>query len=295
MEKKNGLSRRDFIKGSIGTGIALSSVNLLTGCTGCDAKGLPTSILGRTGVRIPRMAIGLGSRFCTIDKEEEALEMLSYALDNGLYYWDTAHIYENTTNGAISEERIGKIVKDRRDEIFLSTKVTSRDPNEAMRQIEGSLKRLQTDRLDMLKIHDIQSAEDIATISSNGNLIEIVSRLKEEGVVRFIGFSGHGNAESMTTMVERGDFDSMLIALNHWNMESDPQKRQQLAIPKALGNGMGVMVMKAVRPRETVANINITDLVRFSLSVPGPHGAIIGMDSLEVVKSNLDILRNFSP
>lgn len=288
-------SRRDFIKGTIGAGLALGGGGLLAGCNGYDPNGLPTVVLGKTGVRIPRIAIGLGSRFCNIRDAGEAFSMLEYALDNGLYYWDTAFIYENRKNGVNSEERIGQVAKNRRDEIFLSTKVTSRDPDEAMKQIELSLKRLQTDRLDMLKIHDIHSMEDVAKISEKGNLIEIVSKLKEQKVTRFIGFSGHADADAMKAVAERGDFDAMLIALNHWDFENNPQKRQELAIPVALDKELGVMLMKAVRPRENNPAFKAGDLIRFALSLEGPAGVTLGMDSLEVVKSNLEILRNFHP
>ncbi len=221
--------------------------------------------------------------------------MLNYALDHGLYYWDTAHIYENTKNGVISEVRAGKVVKYRRKEIFLSTKVTSRDPDKALAEIESSLKRLQTDKLDMLKIHSIESLDDINEMSQKGHLIDIVHRMKEQGVTRFIGFSGHGDAVAMKTMAERGDFDSMLMAMNHWGMNNNPQQRQEMAVPAALEKRMGVMLMKVVRPRENIKNIRITDLIRFALSLKGPSGLAVGMDSLEVVKSNLEILRNFTP
>ncbi len=294
MEKKN-VTRRTFIKGAVGTGVVLASTNLLTSCNEYDAKGLPTTELGTTGVRIPRIAMGLGSRFCSVTNEDEALNFLTYALDNGLYYWDTAYIYENTQNGVVSEKRIGKIIKDRRDEIFMSTKVTSRNPDEAMRQIEGSLKRLQTDRLDMLKIHSIESMDDVKLISKKGGLIDIVQRMKAEGVTRFVGFSGHNNAAALTAMADRGDFDSMLMAMNHYNGTTNPQQRQELAIPAAHQKGMGVMLMKVVRPKENIQSIQIPDLVRFALSLNGPDGLIVGMDSLDVVKSNLDILRNFEP
>lgn len=292
--KANDLSRRQFIKGTIGVGIALTATPFLISCDDYDAKGLPTAILGKTGVRIPRIAMGLGSRFCDIDDENESTALLNYALDNGLYYWDTAHIYENTKNGAISEERIGKVVKHRRKEIFLSTKVTLRNPDEAMRQIEDSLKRLQTDKLDMLKIHSIASLEEADQLNQKGQLVEILHKLKEQGLTRFIGFSGHGNAEAMKAMVERGNFDSMLIAMNHWKMD-EAQKRQELAVPAALQKGMGVMLMKVVRPKENIPNINPTNLVRFALSLNGPSGIVLGMESMKVLKSNLEILRNFKP
>jgi len=236
--------------------------------------------------------MGLGSRFCTIAKEEEATGLLSFALDNGLYYWDTAHIYENTDLGVISEERLGTVIKNRRKEVFLSTKVTSRNPDEAMRQIEKSLKRLQTDHLDILKIHDIQQ-KDLEILRTKGNLIDLISRLKEQKVTRFIGFSGHSEASALKSMAETGIFDTMLIAMNQW--AGNTEKRQENAIPAAKARGMGVMMMKVVRPRETVKTLQPRDLIRYALSLKGPDGLVLGMDSLEVVKSNLELLRNFKP
>lgn len=303
MENKN-YSRRKFIKKTIGTGLLVTGAGLLPAYslfgrpgvnTVYDAKGLPTAMLGKTGVRIPRMAFGLGSRFCNIKTDEESFNILNYALDNGLYYWDTAWLYENLELGITSEGRVGEVVKTRRNKIFLSSKVTSRDPDEAMRQIESSLKRLQTDHLDMLKIHDIQSDIDVAKISEKGNLIDILHKMKEQGITRFIGFSGHGDAGAMKTMAERGDFDSMLIAMNHWNRDISVQSRQEMAIPAAKAKGMGVMLMKVVRPRETIKTLAPADLVRYALSLKEPDGIIVGMDSMAVVKSNLEILKNFKP
>jgi len=295
MKRNRGFTRRDFIKGTIGAGIVIAGADLLTGCKGYDAKGLPTTVLGKTGVRIPRMAIGLGSRWCSVESEDKALELLAYALDNGLYYWDTAHTYTNPSLGIVSEERIGKLLASRRDEVFISTKVASRDPEEAKRQIELSLKRLQTDHVDMLKIHSVLSMDDVDALSARGGLIEVITKMKEEGITRFIGYSGHANAEAMKTMTERGDFDNMLIAMNHYGMNNDPQPRQELAVPAALDKGMGVMLMKSVRPKETIPGMDINDLVRFALSLKGPKGVVVGMDSMEVVKANLEILRNFTP
>ncbi len=290
---KSELNRRTFIKGTIGAGIALAGSPLFVSCSPYDSKGLPTAILGKTGVEIPRLALGLGSRFCNINSEEEALEMLTFALDNGLYYWDTAHIYENKKNGVISEERLGKIVKHRREEIFLSTKVTSRNPDEAMKQIELSLKRLQTDKIDILKIHSVESLEDIDQMSQKGQLIEIVHKMKEQGITRFIGFSGHGDALALKTMAARGDFDTMIMAMNHWgNYQND---RKNIVIPEGLKQDMGVMLMKAVRPRDNNPEFDANELIRFALSLKGPAGLALGMDSKDIVKKNLDLLRNFTP
>ena len=313
--KKNELSRREFLKGAIGAGLMVSGTGILPSCSilhptqkpgySYDSKNLPTVMFGSTGVPVPRILCGLGSRFCHIDSDEQAQQMLHYALDHGLYYFDTAWAYDNTIGlppgkkksprHIISEERMGPVVKARRKEIFLSTKVTSRDPDEAMRQIETSLKRLQTDHLDQLMIHDVTTMDDVEKLSEKGNLIDILHRLREEGLTRFIGYSGHSNADAMAAMVDRGDFNTMLIAMNHWNAKNNPQKRQEMAIPKAKAKGMGVILMKVVRPRETVAGLDPRDLIKYALSLKGPDVIVIGLDSIEVIDSNLEILRNFKP
>ena len=312
--KNNNYSRRKFIKGTIGTGLLVAGSGFLPSCSifrmsgssmAYDAKGLPTVFFGKTGIRVPRIVCGLGSRFCHLESDEEAQRLLHYTLDNGLYYWDTAYAYDNTvglppgktrsSRLITSEERLGPAVKARRNEIFLSTKVTSRDPNEAMRQIETSLKRLQTDHIDQLMIHDVQSMDDVAKLSEKGNLIDILNRMKEQGLTRYIGFSGHTEAAAMKAMSDLGNFDTMLIAMNHWNSANNSQKRQEMAIPAAKAKGMGVILMKVVRPRETITTLKPTDLIKYALSLKGPDVIVLGLDSIAVVKSNLEILRNFKP
>ena len=308
-------SRRKFIKRTVKTGLFVAGAgllpkrNILRMSSGTDpvydAKGLPTVLFGSTGVRIPRIVCGLGSRFCHMESDDQAHDMLNFALDNGLYYFDTAWAYDNTLglppgktrNPRIvySEERMGPVVEARRKEIFLSTKVTSRDPDTAMRQIETSLKRLRTDHLDQLMIHDVQTLADVDKLCEKGNLVDILHLLKEQGLTRFIGFSGHTDAAAMKAMVERGNFDNMLIAMNHWNAANNPQKRFELAVPAAKAKGMGVIMMKVVRPRETIATLKATDLIKYALSLKGPDVIVLGLDSIDVVRSNLDILRNFKP
>lgn len=290
------LSRRKFIIATIGAGAAIAASDEAFGqkvFNPYNPKGLPTAPLGKTGVIIPRIAIGLGSRFLAIKSIDEALAMCTYALDNGLYYWDTAHSYVNNETGAISEERLGRIVKTRRKEIFLSTKIDSRDPEEAKRKIELSLKRLQTDHVDMLKIHAVESPEDVAAIIKTGGVLDLFEKMKEQGVTRFIGFSGHANALALKSMVETKRFDSMLFAMNHYGDNKD--NRQGLLIPVARQLGMGIMLMKTIRPKETIKDLDPSQLVRYALSLDGPSGIAVGMDSKKVVDANLAILRNFKP
>lgn len=292
MENKS-LTRRGFLRKTLATGVAITGLSSFSTPNGFDPKGLPTVVFGKTGVRIPRISIGLGSRFCSVSDEDEAQEILTYALDNGIFYWDTANSYTNSSLGVVSEERIGKVLRRRRNEVFLSTKVAAREPDEAQRQVEASLKRLQTDYLDNLMIHSVTTVEDVDRLSRKGGIIDLVTRLKEEGVTRNIGFSGHSDASAMKLMMDRGDFDDVLFAMNQYGDYS--QERQETILPAALDKNLGILLMKVVRPKETVSGITANDLIRFALSIDGPSALVLGMDSLDIVKSNIEILKNFTP
>jgi uncharacterized protein len=290
---KNFLTRRGFLQKTLAAGAAVAGLSSFKNSAAYDPKGLPTVAFGRTGIRIPRIGIGLGSRFCAVADENESLSILSYALDNGIYYWDTANSYMDHGNGVVSEERIGKILKHRRKEIFLSTKVASRDAGEAARQFETSLGRLQTDHVDNLMIHDVSTIEDVGRITQKGGVLDLINNLKEKGLTRFIGFSGHAGAEAKKLLIERGNFDNVLFAMNQFGDYS--QSREELVLPAANEKGLGILLMKVVRPKETVPGVSAGDLVRFALSLEGPSGLVLGMDSIGVVRSNIELMRNFTP
>ena len=299
--KVKSMDRRNFIKtcvaattaaGALPVGRLFSSGDAgLPGTSsgGFDAKGLPTRVLGKTGVPVPIIGIGGGSRFCTIEEPEKSVELLNAALDNGLYYWDTASNY--ATDKVIGEERFGLVLKDRRQEVFVGTKVEELTADGAMRQFEQSLKRLQTDHVDILQIHSVDTLEEVGQIGARGGVLEALHKLKEQKAARLIGFSCHSSAEVATAMVERCDLDTMLIALNHQQgVKGDMEKG---AIPTAARKNMGIMVIKVIRPRETVAGINPEDLIRYALTLEHVHSAVIGTDDLGVLKENVALLRNF--
>jgi predicted aldo/keto reductase-like oxidoreductase len=294
--KEKNIHRRDFLKRCV-TGAAAIGVlpgrNLFAGKKDFahDAKGLPTIIYGKTGARVPRMAIGCGSRFCAVQDPGKSEELLHYALDSGFYYWDTAHDY--VFDHVVSEERLGQVLKQRRKEVFLATKVGERTYEGALRHIEESLKRLQTDHLEILQIHSVLSVEDVDKIGARDGVFRALQKMKEDKVTKFIGFSGHSNAEAMAAMVRRFDFDTMLIALNHY--EETKGDMENHAVPQAAEKNMGIILMKAIRPRENVENLSAEDLIRYALSLEKAHVAVIGTDSLEVVKRNRELLMNFKP
>jgi predicted aldo/keto reductase-like oxidoreductase len=234
---------------------------------------------------------GAGSRFCAVKEPDKSDELLQHALDQGLYYWDTAHIY--VYDNVCSEERLGRVLKHQRDRVFLATKLSERSYDGAMRELESSLKRLQTDRLDILQVHSINSLEDVDQIGRAGSVLEVVRKAKDQKIARFIGFTGHASAAAMAAMVERFAFDTMLIALNHHTQGQEDFEHR--AIPAAAGKGMGILLMKVIRPRETVPGLDPDDLIRYALSLEHGHAAVIGTDSMEVLKKNLRMARDFKP
>jgi aryl-alcohol dehydrogenase-like predicted oxidoreductase len=289
--KKNDFTRREFIKttGAATAGIVLTPI-VANSSSAYDSKGLPTTILGKTGVRIPIMVMGLGSRFMGAD-EDKGLEILETALNSGLYYWDTAADYKNDTQ--FSEERIGKILKNVRNQVFLSTKVGQRNGEDAKRTVETSLKRLQTDYIDLYQIHSITNEEEVRKFGDKDGVLPVLKKYQEEGVIRHIGFTGHTSASAMKLAAEMYDFDTMLIALNHQQKGKEPFEENP--VPFAAGKGMGVLAMKVIRPRETVKGLSPDDLIKYALSLKGVTAAVVGTDSLEVLKKNIATIQSFKP
>ncbi|SHE73911.1 Tat (twin-arginine translocation) pathway signal sequence [Mariniphaga anaerophila] len=289
--KKKDFTRRDFIKttGAITAGAVLAP-SAACSSSPYDAKGLPTALLGKTGVRIPRLIMGLGSRFMAVD-EEKGLEILETALSRGLYYWDTAASYKNAEQ--TSEERLGKILKSVRNRVFLSTKVSERNADDAKRTIENSLKQLQTDYIDLYQIHSVTNEEEVRQFGATDGVLPVLRKYQEEGVIKYIGFTGHKSAKAMKLAAEMYDFDTMLIALNH--QEKGKQPFEEQPVPFAAKKGMGVLGMKVIRPRETVTSLSADDLVKYALSLKNITAAVIGHDSVEVLNKNIATLQSFKP
>jgi hypothetical protein len=286
----NNLTRRDFIKttGAVTAGIILAPT-VAGAASPFDSKGLPTTMLGKTGVRIPLMVMGLGSRFMAVS-EEKGLEILEAALSKGFYYWDTAAIYKN--DNEFSEDRIGKILPAIRSKIFLSSKVSDRKADDAKRTVETSLKRLNTDYIDLYQIHSVTSEDEVKQFGAADGVLPVLQKFKEQGVIRHIGFTGHTSASAMKLAAEMYNFDTMLIALNH---QQKGEKFEENPVQFAAGKEMGVLAMKTIRPRETVTSLNPDDLIRYALSLKGVTAAVVGIDKKELVTENAEIVRNFKP
>lgn len=280
------ISRRAFI----GTAAAAGAM-AATGTT-----PMPTRILGRTGARVSILAFGGGSRFLAYKEEDAALAALNHALDLGITYVDTAADYGN----GLSEERIGKVLKSRRKGVWLATKLDERNGDDAMRQVESCLKRLQTDQIDLIHIHSLTTEDDLAAIEAKDGVLNRLYKLRDQKVARAIGITCHTDPAVLKTALDRNDFDCTQMALNAArvgmaNREYDPKASfETIALPVAKRKNMGVIAMKIFAGDKLTGKAAPDDLVRYSMSLP-VTAVVIGMPKVEFIEHNIELVKNFKP
>jgi predicted aldo/keto reductase-like oxidoreductase len=289
------LSRRQFIQAAAGAAVVPS---LGAGA----APKLPTRTLGKTGIEVSILGFGSGSRFLMYEDDDKALAALSRALDLGITYIDTAHSY----GAGKSEERIGRLMPERRKQITLATKLSARTADDARRQIELSLKRLQTDRLDVLHIHALSGPEDLAAIEKPDGILKALYEARDQKIARAIGITCHAAPAALKTALERHDFDCTQMALNaamarmaegRGGMKATPMTEggfEELALPVAVRKGMGVIAMKVFAQDQIVGAAPIEKLLAYSLSLPVSL-ASVGMPKPEFIARNIELARAFTP
>jgi uncharacterized protein len=293
------ISRRQFLET---TALGCATMGSVIGQSLGASSKIPTRILGRTGLTVSVLAFGSGSRFMMYEQEDKALEALNKALDLGITYVDTAHNY----GGGKSEERVGKVMAQRRKEVVLATKIAARKGDDAMRQIELSLKRLQTDHLDVMHIHALTSDDDLAAIEAPDGVLNVMLKAREQKLTRFIGITCHAAPQSLKTALERHDFDCTQMALNaararmaegSGGMKATPMKEggfEALALPVAKRKNLGVIAMKAFGQEQILGRAPIEKLLYYSMSLP-VSTVSVGMPKLEHIEQNIELARKFKP
>ncbi len=286
------VSRREFL-GAVAASTALS----------VDAKqGLPTRVLGRTGERVTILAFGCGSRFQMFKDDDAAQEALSRGLDLGITYVDTAQGYGNGK----SEEKVGRVINTRRKGLFLATKTSQRKGEAMLRSFEESLKRLQTDHVDLLHIHSLGDDDDLAAVEAKDGVLNALYKLREQKSARFIGVTSHSFPTTLRKALERHDFDVTQMALNaaligmmsgKGGMVPNPAVKESfetVALPVANRKKMGVIAMKIFAQEKLNGQAPPEKLIGYCLSLP-VTAVTIGMPSLELVGNTVQIAQNFKP
>jgi aryl-alcohol dehydrogenase-like predicted oxidoreductase len=291
------LSRRSF----------LESVPFLTASAALAADvdpktGMPTRILGRTGARVSILGFGCGSRLLSYQEQDKAAEALNRGLALGINYLDTAFGY----GAGKSESWVGSVIKGRRQGLWITTKVQERNGDAAMRTIEGSLQRLGVDQVDLIHIHGLGDAADLAQAEAPGGVIAALYKLREQKVTRFIGVTSHTDPVTLRHALERHDFDCTQMALNAAlsGMANGPGRMvmnrtlpnsfEHQALPVALKKKMGVTAMKVYAQEGLVGAAPLHQLLSYSLTLP-VAAAIVGMPQLPFIDENVQLAKAFKP
>jgi len=316
-------SRRDFVKVGLTGAMGLT---LGKQVSGTDRKrpgpqssipfnprtqtAMPTRNLGKTGYKVGIFSLGGQATIEQPNKEKESIDIINRAIDLGVNYIDSAAIYGGRDQW--SQKYIGKVMKDRRKEVFLTSKTHVPTYDESMKLLEQSLAQLNTDHLDLWQLHRIETTEQLDQLFAQNGAIHALEKAKSEGMVRYLGITGHSDPHALVDGIKRFDFDTILMAVN-------AADRHHLSfiehlLPLAVEKQMGIIGMKVPargrilsswtppppnpqRPNqrpERSGTITMKEALDYVLSLP-VSTVVIGCDNVAQVEENVQIARNFNP
>jgi hypothetical protein len=248
---------------------------------------METRPFGKTGESFPILSYGaqriVDDHDCT---EEQAIELVNTALDRGIRYFDTAWVYSDGQ----AETRLGKVVKHRRPEMWIATKVYDTTRDGAREQLETSLKRLQTDYVDEWRLHNVYDYARLDAFTGEGGALEAAIQARDEGLVRHISISSHTDPQILIEALERFPFDSALIALSvldHFILSFAEE-----FLPVANEKGVATIGMKVLGLGSLTHEVERA--LRYSFGLP-VSTVVVGMESMEQLEQNLAIAENFEP
>jgi aryl-alcohol dehydrogenase-like predicted oxidoreductase len=291
-EKSGAIERRDFLKGLALAGL-MPSAGDRSSAEG-PKQSVPYRTLGRTGERVSAIGVG-GFHLAQPGLEEaESIRLIRTAVDRGINFMDNSWDY----NEGQSEIRMGKALKDGyRQKVFLMTKLDGRTKQEAAKQIDESLKRLQTDHVDLMQHHEIIRFEDPDRIFATQGAQEALLEAKKAGKIRYIGFTGHKDPHIHLYMLKVAadhgfKFDTVQMPLNV--MDAHFRSFEKLVLPKLVEQGIGVLGMKSMGDKIILKSKTVQPLecLHYALNLP-TSVVITGIDSMRILEQALDAARTF--
>jgi aryl-alcohol dehydrogenase-like predicted oxidoreductase len=243
----------------------------------------PDRALGATGVRVPLVGYGtapLGKENVT---REFAVRCINHAIDLGITYLDTSPDYG-------SEPHLGEVMRTRRNEVFLATKINNRSMGGVLDEMKKSLEKLQTDHVDLIQVHAVNAWADLEQAIAPDGAVAALEEAREQGLVKHIGITGHARPEILAHALTRYNFETVLVALGIGDrLVTSPET---FLLPVAKEKNVGVIAMKTLG-HGNYQNRNLA--LRYSLGLPGVSLAIVGMDTPEQISQIVEIAANFKP
>jgi predicted aldo/keto reductase-like oxidoreductase len=288
-----GFSRREFLGM---TAASLIMAGTLGGSAAADRKnGIPYRTLGRTGEKVSVIGLG-GYHLGTQSDPEESIRIIRTGIDEGINFLDNCWDY----NGGESEIRMGKALRaGYRQKAFLMTKIDGRNKTAAAAQLNESLRRLQTDRIDLLQFHEVIRDSDPDRIFAEGGGMEAVLDAQKAGKIRFIGFTGHKSPDIHLKMLATASkhgfkFDAVQLPLNV--MDAHFNSFEKRVLPALTQNGIGILGMKSMGDHLILESKTVTpvECLHYSMNLPASV-VITGCDSMPILQQALHAARSFQP
>jgi aryl-alcohol dehydrogenase-like predicted oxidoreductase len=246
-------------------------------------ESLPKRPLGKTGYDVSVLALG-GVKYNFLP-DAEAAALVNRAIDLGINYIDTANGYKD------SERKIGLVLRDRRSEVYLATKSMARDRDGMARDMEESLRRLQTDHIDCVQIHDLAGEADLAAVTAPDGALKAIESFRAAGTVRFVGLTGHKNPDVLAKGMKEYPFDTVLCAMGALHEAARPF--QKTVLPVARQRGVGVLGMKVLAYAFLAEHAE--KALRFVLGTEGIAAAVVGAETAEHIEFNARVARALGP
>ncbi len=241
--------------------------------------------LGKTDLSLS--LVGLGGFHLVELLFEEALRLIHLYLDLGGNYLETAESYGHGD----SETKVGEVLKTRRKECVVATKSQKRKKDEVLRSIEGSLRRLHTDYIDLFFIHELNRFEVLEEITGPGGVLEGIEKAKEDGKIRYVAFSNHATPEVAERALKTYPFDALMVPLNYYDRFNFPGW-EEVVLPLAQSQGVGVLAMKVFA--DGFLWENAEQAFRYTLSLPVTC-AVLGANTEEYLRRDMEHAADFIP
>ncbi len=323
MEKKN-ITRRNFLGVSLAAAASVTAINSL-GSENVTRQvpvkkndehpfnertysAMPTRSFGKTGYKVGILSLGGQATIEMKGTEAESEKIINRAIDLGVNYIDTAASY----GGGISQLNIGRVMKTRRREVWLSSKTHDRTFDGSMRLLEESLKNLQTDHLDTWQLHNVQTMAQLDEIFATDGAIKAMEKAKAEGMIQNIGITGHFEPLVLLEAIKRYPFDSILLAVNAADIHY--LSFINYLLPEAQKQGIAIIGMKVATRGRMISTwapppleeqperlrtpksgtISIKEALSYNMSLP-VSTTIIGIDNVAQIEEDVKIASEFSP
>ena len=288
-----GLTRREFLGTAVGTTVVSG---LLPRVWAAETRnGIPYRTLGNTGENVSCIGLG-GYHLGQQSDEQESIRIIRTGLDEGINFLDNCWDY----NGGKSEVRMGKALRDGyRKKAFLMTKIDARTKKGATQQIDESLRRLQTEVIDLLQFHEVIRETDPDLIFAPNGGMEAVVEAKQKGKVRYIGFTGHKSPDIHLKMLNTAfahnfTLNSVQMPLNL--MDAHYNSFEKKVLPVLVKHNIGVLGMKPMGDGLILKSKTAepVECLQYALTLP-TSVVITGCDSIPILKQALTVARSFRP